>query len=226
MLVEGIRLLRVVSHRIARSHVEVGLRLVDLAGLLAKAVEAVVRLDLARMESSVIGILPVGKVRDIRMQKGTVCVKDEDPHRILLHDDLQPLSLDHRLVLPVGDRHRGELHSPPVGLQEVIGSGVPCRHGQAVGGLVKVPVESRPDPHNLIRQEQNPDLHRVGGNRCGLPVLRYLSCSVTNLHALLPACSPCFRRPGTSQCRRFDACQCRIRLRFPAALRPFLFFPS
>mgnify|MGYP000470693056 CR=1 FL=1 len=89
VLVEGIRLLGVVAHGVAGSHIHVFLGLVDLAGFLAEAVEAVVGLDLAGVDAAVVAVLAVGQVGNIGVQQAAVLIIDHDAERCLLDDDLE-----------------------------------------------------------------------------------------------------------------------------------------
>ena len=109
MLVEGVGLLGVVAHGVAGGHVHVFLGLVDLAGFLAEAVEAVVGLDLAGVDAAVVAVLAVGQVGNIGVQQAAVLIIDHDAERCFLDDDLETRPLDDGLPVAVGQGCGGGL---------------------------------------------------------------------------------------------------------------------
>ena len=186
VLVERVGLLGVVAHRIAGGHIHVFLSLVDLAGLLTEAVEAVIGLDLAGMDAAAVAVLAVGKVRNVGVQQAAVLVVDHDAEGRFLDDDLQALALDHSLLFAIGQNGGSRLYALAAALHQGIGAGLPCGHRQAVGGLVPVAVKAGADAQDVIGQKPDAQLHSVGCNGIVTAAVLDSTAGVAHFHRFSP----------------------------------------
>ena len=186
MLVQGVRFPGVIAHGIAGCHVQILLRLVDFAGLFAEAIEAILFFDLARVDAAVVAVLPVGKIRDIRMDQRAVPIIDQNPERAFLHHNLQPAAPDHSPGFLIGQLGRCGGDSFAAVLHQLIRPGLPGSHHQTVGCLVPVPVKTCPDAQNVIGQKPDADLHRVGRNGKAASKAAYLPCCAAYFHGHPP----------------------------------------
>ena len=186
VLVERVGLLGVVAHRIAGGHIHVFLGLVDLAGLLTEAVEAVIGLDLAGMDAAAVAVLAVGKVRNVGVQQAAVLVVDHDAEGFLLDHDLQALALDHSLLFAIGQNGGSRLYALATALHQGISAGLPCGHRQAVGGLVPVAVKAGADAQDVIGQKPDAQLHSVGCNGIVTAAVLDSTAGVAHFHRFSP----------------------------------------
>lgn len=186
VLVEGIRLLGVVAHGVAGSHIHVFLGLVDLAGFLAEAVEAVVGLDLAGVDAAAVAVLAVGQVGNISVQQAAVLIIDHDAERCLLDDDLETRPLDNGLPVAVGQGCGGGLDALAAVLHQLVGAGLPCGHGQAVGGFIPVAVKARADAQYIVGQEPDAQLYSVGGYGIIASAVLDSAAGVAHFHRFSP----------------------------------------
>ena len=186
VLVERVGLLGVVAHRIAGGHIHVFLGLVDLAGLLTEAVEAVIGLDLAGMDAAAVAVLAVGKVRNVGVQQAAVLVVDHDAEGCLLDHDLQAPALNHSLFFAIGQNGGGRLYALAAALHQGIGAGLPCGHRQAVGGLVPVAVKAGADAQDVIGQKPDAQLHSVGSNGIVAAAVFDSATGVAHFHRFSP----------------------------------------
>ena len=187
VLVEGIRLLGVVAHGVAGSHIHVFLGLVDLAGFLAEAVEAVVGLDLAGVDAAVVAVLAVGQVGNIGVQQAAVLIIDHDAERCLLDDDLETRPLDNGLPVAVGQGCGGGLDALAAVLHQLVGAGLPCGHSQAVGGFIPVAVKARADAQYIVGQEPDAQLYSVGGYGIIASAVLDSAAGVAHFHRFSPS---------------------------------------
>ena len=183
VLVEGIRLLGVVAHGVAGSHIHVFLGLVDLAGFLAEAVEAVVCLDLAGVDA----VLAVGQVGNVGVQQAAVLIIDHDAERCFLDDDLETRTLDNGLPVAVGQGCGGGLDALAAVLHQLVGAGLPCGHGQAVGGFIPVAVKARADAQYIVGQEPDAQLYSVGGYGIIASAVLDSAAGVAHFHRFSPS---------------------------------------
>ena len=186
VLVQRVGLLGVVAHGIAGRHIHVLLGLVDFAGLLAEAVEAVVRLNLAGVDATVIAVLTVGQVGNVRVQQAAVLVIDHDAEGFLLNDHLQAAALNDGFLLAIGQGGGSALDALAAVLHQVIGAGFPCGHRQAVAGLVPIAVKTGADAQDVIRQEPDAQLDSVGGNRVIAAAVLDCTAGVAHFHSFSP----------------------------------------
>ena len=186
VLVERVGLLGVVAHGVAGGHVHVFLGLVDLAGFLAKAVEAVVSLDLAGMDAAVVAVLAVGQVGNIGVQQAPVLIIDHDAERRFLDDDFQSLALDDGLLAAVSQRSLGGLDALAAVLHQFVGAGVPRRHGQAVRGFVPIAVKARADAQDVVGQEPDAQFHGVSSHSIVAAVVGDCAAGVAHFHRFSP----------------------------------------
>lgn len=186
VLVEGIRLLGVVAHGVAGSHIHVFLGLIDLAGFLAETVEAVICLDLAGVDAAVVAVLAVGQVGNIGVQQAAVLIIDHDAERCFLDDDLETRPLDNGLPVAVGQGCGGGLDALAAVLHQLVGAGLPCGHGQAVGGFIPVAVKARADAQYIVGQEPDAQLYSVGGYGIIASAVLDSAAGVAHFHRFSP----------------------------------------
>ena len=101
MLVQRVCFLRVISHRVAGRHVHELFCFVDFSGLFSKSVKTILRLNLTAVNPSAVRILPVGKIRNVRVQERSVLIEDQKAHRFFLDNDPEPPSLNDCAVLAI-----------------------------------------------------------------------------------------------------------------------------
>ena len=182
MLVQGICLLRIVSHRISGSHVHIFFCFIDLAAFFTKSVKIIVILDLAGMNAAPVGILAVRKLRNICMKHGSFCIIDTDAEWIFFHFKAELLSGNHCPGLTIHQcrfRHGNPL---PVILHQFICAGFPRGCYQTVGRFIPVSVKARPDTDDIIRKEPYTNLHCVCSNRIIMILCCDSTCFVTYFH--------------------------------------------
>ena len=125
-------------------------------------------------------------VGNVGVQQATVLIIDHDAERRLLDDDLQALALDDGLLVAVGQGCGGGLHALAAVLHQLVGAGLPCGHGQAVGGFIPVAIEARADAQDVVGQEPDAQLYSVGG--CGIIASAVLdsAAGVAHFHRFSP----------------------------------------
>ena len=151
MLIKRVCFCRIVAHGITGCHVHKLFRLIDFSGFLSETIEAVLRFYLTGVKSSFIGILPIGKIRNIRMNLRSLGIINADTEGILFHLNAELFSLDHRFVCAVRQLRLCGFHSPAIILHQLVRPGIPGCHYQTVGCLIPVSVKPRANSKDFIR---------------------------------------------------------------------------
>ena len=193
MLVKWVGFPGVVSHGVFGAHAHEFLGFVEVAALLSKSIETVLRWNLAGVNPAVVAVLHIGQVHDIGMKQGSLFVIHADAKRVLLHHYLQITSLDYCLPVPVRQDCVCRFHPSSAAFQEIIHPVFPCCHHKAVGFLREIAVKSGPDTQDGICQKKNADFHTVCHYWKVIILFGDRVSIRTNLHNLLP---PCFISTG------------------------------
>ena len=196
VLVQRVGFLGVVAHGVAGRHIHILFCLVDLAGFLAEAVEAVIGFNLAGVDAAVVAVLAVRQIGNVRVQQAAVLVVNQNAERCLFNHDLQAAALNYCLLVAVGQNGIGGLYALAAVLHQGIGAGFPCGHRQAVGGFVPVAVKSGANAQDIVGQKPDAQLCRIGGNGVVAAAVPDGAAGVAHFHSFSPFCfavSPVWR---------------------------------
>ena len=71
-------------------------------------------------------------------------------------------------------------------LHQLVGAGLPCGHGQAVGGFIPVAVKARADAQYIVGQEPDAQLYSVGGYGIIASAVLDSAAGVAHFHRFSP----------------------------------------
>ena len=161
VLVEGIHLLGIVAHRVGSTLTLERLVLVQLAGLLAKAVEAVVLFHQAVSHNAVVGVLDKRVAGQGAVQLRAVSGQQLEIDGVLLDHQSHLAGGKSDGLVVLGDLSRKRLHAGALALEQVVHTVFPGGGHQDVGFLGQLVVKAGADTDDLVGHEANFDIRVV-----------------------------------------------------------------
>ena len=162
VLVESIHLLGIVAHRVGSTLTLERLVLVQLAGLLAKAVEAVVLFHPAVSHNAVVGVLDEGVAGQGAVQLRAVSGQQLEIDGVLLDHQSHLAGGKSDGLVVLGDLSRKRLHAGALALEQVVHTVFPGGGHQDVGFLGQLVVKAGADTDDLVGHEADLDIRVVG----------------------------------------------------------------